>query len=346
MPALKDYRGFLDGTLTDANTETRLNVAIRHYLDQAAKFSTEELAVLNQLKLTDLHSSSFWAVLASTERTIAQRQRLLVSAYSRLMFATGQLPGLLGLVREASAVESLQVPDTQTGVLALRVHDAGEPASDPERLARLIDGIDMIYESCAVLAGKPGRGLKLMSLSGLAFRTLVFHGHTEPLTASRRIIHSLNERVDHTSVQDVSVLERICTELPFMASLDELNRVGSISARKVEQVRKGVIGGSIMLVEAGAMLTDYQVGREQAKIDIEAGGFDAIDRQAESGAEQVWEHEYERAKNKLIGKSEADFQGSAVTRIADAGGLPSIADDGGDALDALVAELRSRYKGK
>lgn len=347
MPALKQYRTFLAGTTTERHPEIELNEATRSYMEQVAGFGPEELVVLDKLNLTELHSHSFWANLAATDRTTEQRQAQLVSAYSRIMFASGQLPGLLGLVREASAVDSLHANDPDTGVIALRVHDSVEPSSDPERLARLIDGLDMIYESCAVLAQTPPRGLKLMSVSGLAYRTLVFHGHAEPVTATRRIIRSLNERVGHTGSHEVSALEQICRELPFMYSLDELSRVGALSVATEGHIRQGVVGGAIMVVEAGALLTDYQESQDRAKIDMDASAFDAIDDQAESYVEEEYMHKYRRARDHLIAEpTDGVPQDNRSINTGAGARSEGIADEGGDELDALVHDLHSRYKRK
>ena len=152
MPALKSYRASLRGREDRAKAVARMTRASEAYLERTLMFGDDESAVVNLLHLGQLGTASFWMDLASDVHPLETRQAQAVSAYSKMMFATNHLPSLMALVRESSAVDGLRSDDEVTASLVLRLYDSVESASSPDRMARMIDAIDMLYSSCASIS--------------------------------------------------------------------------------------------------------------------------------------------------------------------------------------------------
>jgi len=109
------------------------------------------------------------------------------------MFASSHLPGLLSLVRETTAVEGLRTDEAGAGTLVLRLYDSLEPASSPDRMSRLIDAIDMLYSACALLSEATASSIRLMSVSGVAVRSVIFHGDSQTINATQKVVAHLNQ---------------------------------------------------------------------------------------------------------------------------------------------------------
>jgi len=150
MPALRSYRASLRGLEDRAKAVAGVKRASAAYLEQTLLYGDDESAVVNLLHLGQLGTASFWLDLTSDILPVETRQAHSVSAYSKMMFASNHLPSLLALVRESSAVEGLRSDDALKGSLVLRLYESVESASSPDRMARMIDAVDMLYSSCAI----------------------------------------------------------------------------------------------------------------------------------------------------------------------------------------------------
>lgn len=234
-------------------SEKLLTRASEGYMNQAAAaYGENELLLVNSLQLDRLQSPSYWFDACSPVLSLSVRLHMLEQALWHLKFASQQFPEILAVVG-AAEVGSADTVDSSS--ISVKVVDAVDKASDPDRISRLIDGVDMIYRACANLAGQPEDGLKLMSVrGGTGNRTVVFHGHQEVSTATRRIIGTLHQHASSHLKADTYSVERIAEQLPFMHAIDELYRVGALEAGFANDISDGVLAGSIMLLECGARI--------------------------------------------------------------------------------------------
>lgn len=311
MPALKQYRAALRGTSakdTDA-AESRLLQAGEAYVEKTAQYSDDETSVVNLLHLGQLGLSSFWIDLTSSVSPVEVRKTQAVSAFSKIMFATSHLPGLLGLVRETSAVEGLRGQDPGAVRLVVRLYDSIESAASPERLARLLDAVDLLYSACASIADTDAESLQLMSVSGVAVRSVIFHGNSDAITATQRVISYLNVVSAESLREDNFEVESIATTHPFLRAIDNLKELGAISAETASQAQRNTVEGSIMLLETGAQLADFEARTEGgfmqpsvvARLDADARSFDSIDARIGDAIDVQYDQIYDREREKLIG---------------------------------------------
>ncbi len=241
----------LQACLASENTETNkaLSEASSCYLDSASGFSNSEVVVASHAGLAELQSPSFWFDLDTGSAGDKRRKRM--KCLKLVLQGQAFLSHLSALVQDQA--DPVDFYDTASEI-KIRIVDAADSASDPDRISRLIDGVDLIYRACARLAGTDENGLKVMRLGGSWGRTIVFNGDEEPATATRRIIRAANDLASNSmQTQSYSVVE-IADNNPFLLALDDLFRVGAVNADDAEDIRQGVLGGSIMLLECGARL--------------------------------------------------------------------------------------------
>jgi len=151
LTAIRDYRTAKGDQRPVA--AARLGHAGASLMEQLANVTPAEQVSLKLLHLDNLRQTSYWQELLSTEKSDKDRNAELVHLYSRVLFASNHLPNfaaLLGRVTPGAAAAvpaAVQAAALQSGEsrITIQLTDAGEKASDPDRVARSIDGIDMLY---------------------------------------------------------------------------------------------------------------------------------------------------------------------------------------------------------
>lgn len=368
MVAVKTTRARLAAGDTEGETsrslaEAMLLRASSDYIEQAERFTADDHRVAEHFHLQALVSADYWASLTDGTASTGNRQGELVSIYSRLMFASSHLPRLLSLISDAGTTAG-QFVVSNSGSFVLELADlrvAGndsnvESAADPDRIARVIDGANMIYQGAALLAGGSPASLKLASISGNENRTLVFHGQQETATAVRRIIRHLSaistttENLQDGSDEAINV-EYLVEQLPFLASLSELERIGALSGERTGDIRSSVLAGSIMLVEAGVVLTERDRDRPVDELVTAAGAVSdtassPVSITVETEVEAHYLDHFDAVRERMLG----EYSEPAVDALPDVtdehsqktttlpGAEPS------DDLDDLIVDLNRLYK--
>ena len=319
MPALKSYRASLsgqnvgagNGKVDRASAESVLMQASDAYIEKSAMFGDDEAAVVNLLHLGQLGTSSFWLDMTSNVRSVEVRQAQAVSAYSKMMFAASHLPGLLALVRETTAVEGLHTDEVDSGTLVLRLYDSMEPAASPDRMSRLIDAVDMIYSACASLSDATGNSLRLMSVSGVAVRSVIFHGDSQTINATQKVVAHLNQVAAESFENNSYSVEVIASEMPFLDAIEELEQLDVIDTGLAAKASRDAQEGAIMLLECGAQLVDHTFVSDTgyipasviAKLDADGRTFDSIDSRIGESIDARYDEVYDREKEKLLNEA-------------------------------------------
>ncbi len=238
-----------EGVEENAALFTELSQSSSRYLDMAAGYSESESVVASHAGLSDLQSPSFWFDLDTG--SVSEKRRKRLRCLKLVLQGQSFLSHIGTLVQDQA--DPVDIRDT-AGDIKIRIVDATDRASDPDRISRLIDGVDLIYRACARLAGTDENNLKVMRLGGSWGRTVVFNGDAEPATATRRIVRAANDLASNSMQTEDYSVEEIADNNPFLLALDDLFRVGAVNADDAEDIRQGVLGGSIMLLECGARL--------------------------------------------------------------------------------------------
>ena len=366
MPALKSYRASLRGLEDRAKAVASVTHASEAYLEKTLMFGDDEAAVVNLLHLGQLGTASFWLDLTSDVHSVETRQAQSVSAYSKMMFAVNHLPSLLALVRESSAIDGLRSEDASADSLVLRLYDSVESASSPDRLARLIDAVDMLYANCASLLPQQLKSqpqnipLQLMSVSGVAIRSVVFRGDALLVAAAQKVILYLNQMSEESHKDTVYSVESIADSMPFAELVGEILQLEENKDGVLGAVTKNAKDSAIMLLECGAQLASVDSVADSgvlpstviAKLDADAKAFDAIDNKVNASIVKRYDQVYERERDKLINETDANdavddkpetgsARGKRGARVAiDSDQAPPMRKD---SIDDLIIDLNRLY---
>ena len=236
----------------------RLGHAGATIMDRMQALTPAERRVSRLMHLDDLATTDYWQSLLDGKKDPRAHQGDIVRLASRVMFASGQLPAMLSLlesVHETPEQARAALADGE-GRLTIRLADAGEKASDPDRVARSIDGVDMLYSACASIARKPAVDLRLDAIDGTTHRDLHFTGERDSLSAVIAVIESIPAALADIDPDDDIDLEAVVSSLPVFEDLEKLAALGTFSSRDLKDISETMHQGALLVLESGVILVD------------------------------------------------------------------------------------------
>ena len=246
----------------------RLGHAGALIMERIDAMSAQERQVVDCLHLDTLGSAEYWQKLLGGGGDPKEHQAEVVRLASRIMFASSQLPGLVSLLGNVQT-NALPVPQPDTGFsvqplgagesrLKIRLIDAGERASDPDRIARAIDGIDMLYSACASISRKPAMDLRLDGINGQANRDrdFVFTGERDGIAAVYAVIDSIPAALAEIDNEQDLDLDTVVESLPIFDDLNTLASLGTFSKKDLKDISDTMRQGALLVLESGVILID------------------------------------------------------------------------------------------
>jgi len=235
-------------------------------MESMEKFSPEEKAVSKAMFLESLGTTQYWQALLGSAADPKKSAAELVHLYSRVMFASTHLPNLARLL---GSVDSNSIPSQSSGSpqlpvagesrVTIRLTDAGEKASDPDRIARSIDGIDMLYSACASIARKPAMDLRLDGIDGTQHRDVHFTGERDSAAAVSAVIESIPHALAEFDDDEDLDLERLVSSLPIFDDLNTLANLGTFTENDLKDISETMHQGVMLVLESGVILVEGSV---------------------------------------------------------------------------------------
>ncbi len=238
----------------------RLGHAGALIMDRVDAMSAAERQVVKCLHLESLGSTEYWQDLLGNVDDPRKQQAEIVRLASRVMFASSHLPGMVSLLDTVRDSPSLSIAslDSGEGRLSIRLTDAGERASDPDRIARAIDGIDMLYSACASIARKPAMDLRLDGVGGKRNndRELQFTGERDSIAAVFAVIDSIPGALAEIDPDQDIDLDAVVQSLPIFEDLNTLASLGNFSSKDLKDITDTMHQGALLALESGVILME------------------------------------------------------------------------------------------
>ena len=268
-------------------------------VEQIDGLSPAESKVMKCLHLESLGSTDYWQQLMSSGTDAKAQHGEVVRLASRVMFASSNLPAIVSLleavpVAAVSAVADNTQAQTQTlnplllpledgeGALFIRLTDAGERASDPDRIARAIDGVDMLYSACASIARKPAIDLRLDNVSAKENRDRDFRftGEKDSVSAVFAVIDSIPAALaDIDPEQDID-LDAVVRSLPIFQDLSTLASLGTFSGKDLKDISETMHQGALLTLESGVILIDEEMISQSVSAENQDDGQQTVPNSA------------------------------------------------------------------
>jgi len=243
----------------DAESLAGLKQAASKLLGQFESLGETERQITKSLHLDSLGSRHYWVELFGSTADVKKHQGEIVRLASRIMFASNHLPGLLNLMGGVPAPQmATQALDQGDDYLCIRLTDAGERASDPDRVARSIDGIDMLYSACASIARKPAIDIRIDSVNPKRNRDrdIVFAGEKGSVAAVYAVINSIPVALAELDPEQEINLDNVVQSLPIFEDLNTLASVGAFSKQDLKDIRDTMHQGALLTLESGVIPVD------------------------------------------------------------------------------------------
>jgi len=235
-------------------SHARLTQSAKLLLRGVKGFSSAEKEVAAQLHLTSAGSLDYWQALLNQNGDVQAQHAELVQLYSRVMFASSHLPSLLGLLSSMRSAPAAIETRTGESSLVVKLMDAGEKASDPDRLARAIDGIDMIYSASISLSRRPAIDLQLREITGHPEKHLVFLGDQEGVAALYTVLDSIPDALERLEGHEDIDLAALVRALPIFDDLTTLADVGNLSHTELRDIDDTMHQGVLLTLESGVVV--------------------------------------------------------------------------------------------
>ena len=265
LTAIRDYRTSKGDQRPVA--AARLGHAGAMLMERMERVTPHEKTALQLLHLTDLREQAYWQDLLSPKKPEAARSAELVQLYSRVLFASNHLPNfaaLLGRVTKSPVGTPTAAGTPQTAELragesrfTFQLSDAGEKASDPDRIARSIDGIDMLYSASASLSRRPAMDLRLDYVGGgNGDRSIAFTGESDSVSAMSAVIDSIPDALADLNDDQEIDLDSLVSSLPIFEQLGTLAGHGAFSENDLRDIRETMHQGALLTLESGVILPE------------------------------------------------------------------------------------------
>ena len=227
-------------------------------MENMENLSPTERAVVRCMSLEDMGSAAYWQSLLQTTGEPRQNAAQLVHLASRVMFASNHLPNLVKLLGSVETATHAGQRTLQTGEggLTIRLTDAGERATDPDRIARSVDGIDMLYSACASIARKPAMDLRLDGIDGKTHKDIHFTGEHDSISAVMAVIESIPLALEEYGAEQDIDLDELVSSLPIFHDLNTLAELGTFSANDLKDISETMHTGAMLALESGVILLE------------------------------------------------------------------------------------------
>lgn len=340
--AVDQYRAAKGDQRTAA--AARLGHAGALIMEKLDELTAEEALVVKCLHLNSMSDPDYWkSLLDPSSGSAGQHQAEIVRLASRVMFATNHLPAMMSLLRasdepRAGAVdENLQFSalpqiDAGEGALYIRLTDAGERASDPDRIARAIDGVDMLYSACASIARKPAMDLRLDAVTSRQNRDRDFRftGERDSISAVYAVIDSIPAALANIDPNQDIDLHLVIDSLPVFQDLNTLASLGTFSSKDLKDISETMHQGALLILESGVILVDDESALGGGSSGVTAAGSAFVPGgkpvvSSENGSAAERDEHY----NRYLLEREAMRQ---AQQTGGTGGVQAAADRGAEAL--------------
>ena len=275
-PAVSDFRTAL---VSGGNVRSKhqLDIAGTRLITGMARMNPLQRRVCQVLHLDKLGSQRYWDSLLDETADKNKIRAELVHLYSRIMFASNHLPMLLALQPaslESSGINTTKALDESyqhvlssgNQLLKIRLLEAGESVSDPDRISRTIDGVDMIYNACASIAKKPAVDLSVVRIVGSEYKEIVFEGDAESISSVHSVVHSIAEKLAETDDLENCDPDELVKDLPVFTDLQRLSELGSFRSAETDKIAETLHEGILLVMESGVLLDD-EFNRETVRVE-------------------------------------------------------------------------------
>ena len=235
--------------------------AMTRIMIASKSFGENEQKLMEALELDPLLTNKFWESFLDLE----DGQRRLYQMRSKLRLIEEFLPrlerifGLTDLTRIMAAKEDPKSRWRDFEVLTVTAIETSTGLSTPNRLANMLQSMELLYKAVAEVNGLPDSDLVVASCDSGSDKSFDLLGIAKVVSALKQLIVDLWDRVVFYRERKLdNHLDLITKSLPIIAQIDELANTGALQPEAAELLRRRVSEGVTKFLDSGSMIPELQ----------------------------------------------------------------------------------------
>ena len=225
------------------------------------KRDNRERDAMKALELHTLLSVKVWSRLIEVMRPEPE----LVNLYQRIRMTLDFLPLLEKLFSSTDLSEILSTkeapnsPWNNFSLLSVTAIETSSRLSTPQRLANVLESIDMLYRAVAELDGLPETDLVVAACDSGSDKSFDLLGLAKVVSGVKELlIEAWDRLVFYRERKFDDHLTLICKSLPIIARIADLESEGKMTPQAAELLRRRVCDGLSKFIESGSMIPELQ----------------------------------------------------------------------------------------
>ena len=161
-------------------------------------------------------------------------------------------------IQQVNAASDKESPYSGKEILSVILIE-GRDLSRPARLVNVLESIELLFQSCAVLTETPSESVTVIACDSGSDKSFDFLGAAKVMEALKEVILSLWDRiVFYRELQIAERLELVAQSLPIMEKIGILEQEKRLGREQAELLRRDVLSGVTKFVESGATIPELE----------------------------------------------------------------------------------------
>lgn len=233
------------------------------YSEYSKNFGDSERKILKIFYLDTLDNPKLWTKIVTATETEARDS--LIKIRSGLRYFNEFLPSIIELLKQDhlkysdSTVNKLSKESNYENKLILTVilPEEGSEISSPERLIKVLESINLLYDAFAIIQNTNNNDLSVAAIDSGSDKSFDFLGAAKLMEAVKELIIGLWDRVVFfREKQHSERLDLISKSLPIIEKISEMQLGGNISPEQAEILRRNITNAANNFISAGAIIPE------------------------------------------------------------------------------------------
>jgi hypothetical protein len=229
-------------------------------------FGEIEKKILDVFDLTGIENPKLWAKLLTGEKPEAREKGR--PFYRGVIYMNDYLGKIVDLLKQDNLEyikheQNITVSNLYTenkSLITVILPETEKEVSNPERLIKILESINLFYKTLASIFGKPEHDLSVVAIDSGSDKSFDFLGAAKVVSAVKELIIELWDRI--VFYREKKMHERIdliTKTLPVIEKINSLEKDGKIVREQAEIFRRNIFEGAKGFIAAGAILPEFSL---------------------------------------------------------------------------------------
>jgi hypothetical protein len=254
----------LDKETSVSDQAGALLTALQQYSIRAISFSHGANAAVAIFDLDDLLNPQVWAELIKTSSP-SRPNEMSYSLFTRVVDATQYLPRFASVLQPVdletvqAEYEASDPQHASSAVVSVIVVESETLPSTPARLIAALEGIQTLYQTCAVLLGEEAGELRVIACDSGSEQAFDLLGAEKVVQSVKAVILSVWDRMIYFRESLPSERSGLIAEnLPILQQVAEREQSGELAPEQATRIRHGITEGVERFLDAHAMIAEME----------------------------------------------------------------------------------------